>query len=360
MNVEDRKNLEIKIGFKVVKKKLAITTIPLADFKKAYYWTSSINEITKEHIELSYKPEVLKEQQAVCTEEVGETKAADLILEEESTEDIKTSPEELNAKLNEDEVQKDTEDANKQLASEEKEDQPGVSPSNDVGFKKVFKLVGFKFTVKKDKTEKAEPVQLLDVKPEVAEGSSDVVGDYKQLMTETVGEATQSEITASVDKTEEETQAEEMKGETSEKVTESPVEAESKEPEIKNNGIKSPDSPVSPSTAETASPLRKFFTQSWAGFRKRTSFRKPKEEVQSEKEKQEQEMEKEVTTEGIIVEEELEKEKLTPEKDGTEDIKGNEEEQKIEKSANERKKKVDTSASREALIFVEKVENIYR
>ncbi|KAL7987681.1 hypothetical protein Chor_006600 [Crotalus horridus] len=249
---------------------------------------------------------------------VGETKAADLILEEESTEDIKTSPEELNAKLNEDEIQKDTEDANKQLASEEKEDQPGVSPSNDVGFKKVFKLVGFKFTVKKDKTEKAEPVQLLDVKPEVAEGSSDVVGDYKQLMTETVGEATQSEISASVDKTEEETQAEEMKGETSEKVTESPVEAESKEAEIKNNGIKSPDSPVSPSTAETASPLRKFFTQSWAGFRKRTSFRKPKEEVQSEKEKQEQEMEKEVTTEGIIVEEELEKEKLTPEKDGTE------------------------------------------
>ncbi|KAK9411671.1 A-kinase anchor protein 12 [Crotalus adamanteus] len=269
-------------------------------------------------MELSQEPEVLKEQQAVYTEEVGETKAADLILEEESTEDIKTSPEELNAKLNEDEVQKDTEDANKQLASEEKEDQPGVSPSNDVGFKKVFKLVGFKFTVKKDKTEKAEPVQLLDVKPEVAEGSSDVVGDYKQLMTETVGEATQSEITASVDKTEEETQAEEMKGETSEKVTESPVEAESKEAEIKNNGIKSPDSPVSPSTAETASPLRKFFTQSWAGFRKRTSFRKPKEEVQSEKEKQEQEMEKEVTTEGIIVEEELEKEKLTPEKDGTE------------------------------------------
>ncbi|XP_015677287.2 A-kinase anchor protein 12 [Protobothrops mucrosquamatus] len=161
-------------------------------------------------------------------------------------------------KANEDEVQKDTEDANKQLASEEKEDQPGVSPSNDVGFKKVFKLVGFKFTVKKDKTEKAEPVQLLDVKPEVAEGSSDVAGDYKQLMTETVGEATQSEITASVDKTEEE--AEEMKGETSsEKVTESPVEAESKEAEIKNNGIKSPDSPVSPSTAETASTSEKVF-----------------------------------------------------------------------------------------------------
>uniref|UniRef100_A0A8C6X0E0 A kinase-anchoring proteins AKAP-5 and AKAP-12 calmodulin (CaM)-binding domain-containing protein n=1 Tax=Naja naja TaxID=35670 RepID=A0A8C6X0E0_NAJNA len=227
---------------------------------------------------------------------VGETKAANLILEEESPENIKTSPPELNDKSNEDEIQKDPEDANKQLESEEKEDQLSVSPSNDVGFKKVFKLVGFKFTVKKDKTEKVEPVQLLDVKPEVAEESSDVAEDYKQFKTETVAEATQSEITASVDKTEEETQVEEMERETSsEKVTESPVEAESKEAEIKNNGIKSPESPVSPSTAETASPLRKFFTQSWAGFRKRTSFRKSKEEVQSEKEKQEQEMEKEVT-----------------------------------------------------------------
>ncbi|XP_058025652.1 LOW QUALITY PROTEIN: A-kinase anchor protein 12 [Ahaetulla prasina] len=280
---------------------------------------SSISEITKEHVELSHEPEVLKEQQAVLTLEVGETKAANLILEEESAENIKTSSPELNDKSNEDEVQKDTEDADKQLASEEKEDQPSVSPSNDVGFKKVFKLVGFKFTVKKDKTEKIEPVQLLDVKPEVAEGSSDVAGEDKQLKTETVGEATESEITASVDKTEEETQAEEMERETSsEKVTESPVDAESKEAEIKNNGIKSLESPVSPLNNDTASPLRKFFSQSWAGFRKRTSFRKSKEEVQTEKEKQDQEMEKDVTTEVIIVEEELEREKLTPEKDETE------------------------------------------
>ncbi|XP_013921890.1 PREDICTED: A-kinase anchor protein 12 [Thamnophis sirtalis] len=279
---------------------------------------SSISEITKEHMELSHEPEVLKEQQAVLTLEVDETSAANLILEEELTENIKTSPPELNDKSNEDEVQKDTEDANKQLESEEKEDQPSVSPSNDVGFKKVFKLVGFKFTVKKDKTEKAEPVQLLDVKTEVAEGSGDVAGD-KPFKAETVGEATQNEITASVDKMVEETQAEEMERETSsEKVTETPVDPESKEAEIKNNGIKSPESPVSPLNNETASPLRKFFSQSWAGFRKRTSFRKSREEVQFEKEKQEQEMEKEVSTEIIIVEEELEKEKLTSEKHGTE------------------------------------------
>ncbi|KAG8123724.1 hypothetical protein E2320_019099 [Naja naja] len=94
-------------------------------------------------------------------------KLKNLILEQESTENIKTSPPELNYKSNEDEIQKDPEDANKQLESEEKEDQPSVSPSNDVGFKK-----------------------LLDVKPEVTEGSNDVAGDYKQFKTETAGKAT--------------------------------------------------------------------------------------------------------------------------------------------------------------------------
>ncbi|XP_070589810.1 A-kinase anchor protein 12 [Erythrolamprus reginae] len=297
---------------------------------------SSITEVTKEHVELSHEPEVLKEQQAVLTLEVGETKAANLILEEESTENIKTSPSELNDKSNEDEVQEDTEDANKQLESEEKEDEHSVSPTNDVGFKKVFKLVGFRFTVKKDKTEKAEPAQLLDVKTEVTEGSSDGDGDCKQFKTETVGEATQSETTASVEKTEEETQAEEMERETSsEKVTESPVDTESKEAEIKNNGIKSPESPVSPLNNETASPLRKFFSQSWAGFKKRTSFRKSREEMLPEREKQEQEMEKEVTTEVIIVEE-LEKEIATPQKDGT-DISCQVSDEKME-SEEERKK----------------------
>ncbi|XP_015744323.2 A-kinase anchor protein 12 isoform X1 [Python bivittatus] len=249
---------------------------------------------------------------------VGQREAANVILKEESTENMEINPPELNDKSNDDE-QKDIEDANKQLPSEEKEEQPSESPSNDVGFKKVFKLVGFKFTVKKDKTEKMEPVQLLNVKAEVTEGSYDGAGDYKEFKTETEEEATQSEILDFVEKTEEETQTEEMKEKTSEKVAESPVEAESKEAEIKTNGNKSPESPVSPLTSETASPLRKFFTQGWAGFRKRTSFRKPKEEEpQTEKEKQEQKSEKEMTIEGIVTKEELEKEKLSPEKDRTE------------------------------------------
>ncbi|XP_063164829.1 A-kinase anchor protein 12 [Candoia aspera] len=308
---------------------------------------SSINGITEEQVELSHKPEELKEQQAeVLAADVGQGEAADVILKEGSTENMETSLPELSDKSNEDDEQKDTEGADKQLPSEENEEQPGESPSNDVGFKKVFKLVGFKFTVKKDKTEKMEPVQLLNVKAEVTEGSSDGAGDCKELKTETVEEATQSEITDFVEKTEEETQTEEVKEETfSEEVTESPVEAESKEAEIKDNGNKSPESPVSPLTSETASPLRKFFTQGWAGFRKRTSFRKPKEEeLQTEKEKQEQKTEKEVTTEGIAIKEELEEEKLSPEKDRTEvSLEASDEKMESEKEKKEETKMVEVS-----------------
>ncbi|KAF7254477.1 A-kinase anchor protein 12 [Varanus komodoensis] len=217
--------------------------------------------------------------------------------------------------------QKDTQDADKHLPlSEEKTEeleQPSESPSNDVGFKKVFKLVGFKFTVRKDKTEKVEPVQLLNVKADDTEVASDGAGDYKEIKIETVEESTRSEGPHGVEKSEQETQTEQIKEGTSpEKVIESSTEAGSKETEMKSNGSKSPESPTSPLTSETASPLRKFFTHGWAGFRKKTSFRKPKEEETQaiEKEKQEKEAIKEDTT----LKEELEKEKPIPEKSKSE------------------------------------------
>ncbi|XP_004856936.1 A-kinase anchor protein 12 isoform X2 [Heterocephalus glaber] len=53
---------------------------------------------------------------------------------------------------------------------------------------------------------------------------------------------------------------------------------------------KSPESPTSPVTSETASTFKKFFTQGWAGWRKKTSFRKPKEdELEASEKKKEQE-----------------------------------------------------------------------
>ncbi|XP_032999884.1 A-kinase anchor protein 12 isoform X2 [Lacerta agilis] len=286
---------------------------------------SIINGIAEEQVELNLKPEELKKEQgeAVITD-VGQRETANVILKEEPAENMETKPPESPDKSNIDVEQKDAQDADQQLPSEEEkveeQAEPSESPSsNDVGFKKVFKFVGFKFTVRKDKTEKAEPVQLLNVKADETAVLSEGAGDCKEIRLDTVEEETQSEVPCPIEKTEQETQTEQTKEEISpEKVTEIPVEAGSKETEIKSDGSKSPESPTSPLTTETASPLRKFFTQGWAGFRKRTSFRKPKEEEQQATEREMQEQEKGVIKEEATPTEEVEKEKPIPEKERAE------------------------------------------
>ncbi|XP_040094618.1 A-kinase anchor protein 12 isoform X2 [Oryx dammah] len=177
--------------------------------------------------------------------------------------------------------------------------QPPEPQANDVGFKKVFKFVGFKFTVKKDKTEKSDSVQLLTVKKDESEGAgeSDGAGDHPEPSRET-GDATpkDSELKQSTEKPEEEPRREQSCTEISLQ-TESGQAAEEGKDEGEEKQEKEParpaDSPTSPMASETASPFRKFFTQGWAGWRKKTSFRKPREEeLEASEKKKEQEPEK--------------------------------------------------------------------
>uniref|UniRef100_A0A8C4WN82 A-kinase anchoring protein 12 n=1 Tax=Gopherus evgoodei TaxID=1825980 RepID=A0A8C4WN82_9SAUR len=226
---------------------------------------------------------------------VGQRDPANVIVKEELVENMEVMPPESTDKDGVEDGQKDVQEANEQLPSEEEKveelEQPSESQSNDVGFKKVFKFVGFKFTVKKDKTEKSEPVQLLTVKKEEAEVAANGAGDHKEVKLEVVEEATESEVTQPAEKTEEEPKNEERKDESlPEKVAESPSEEEA---EGKKEPSKSPESPTDGLVNETASPLRKFFTQGWAGFRKKTSFRKPKEDEQQTPEKEKEDVNKE-------------------------------------------------------------------
>ncbi|XP_015102441.2 A-kinase anchor protein 12 isoform X1 [Vicugna pacos] len=172
--------------------------------------------------------------------------------------------------------------------------------ANDVGFKKVFKFVGFKFTVKKDKTEKSDTVQLLTVKKDEAEGAggSDGAGDHPEPSRET-GEAStskESELKQSTEKPEGTPGSEETHTEVSPQAESGPAAEEGKdegEEKQEKEPVKSPDSPTSPVASETASPFKKFFTQGWAGWRKKTSFRKPREdELEASEKKKEQEPEK--------------------------------------------------------------------
>lgn len=176
--------------------------------------------------------------------------------------------------------------------------QPADSQANDVGFKKVFKFVGFKFTVKKDKTEKSDTVQLLTVKKDEGEGSgaADGAGDHQEPSQET-GEATakDSELKQSTEKPEETLKHEPSNTEISLQAESGQAAEEGKEDgeDKQKEPTKSPESPASPVASETASPFKKFFTQGWAGWRKKTSFRKPKEEeLEASEKKKDQEPEK--------------------------------------------------------------------
>ncbi|KAM4865881.1 A-kinase anchor protein 12 isoform 2-T2 [Thomomys bottae] len=169
------------------------------------------------------------------------------------------------------------------------------SQTNDVGFKKVFKFVGFKFTVKKDKTEKPDTVQLVTVQKEEAEGAEEShgAGDHQEASVETEGSSSkESELKQSTEKLKDPPKQEQNNTEISTRAeSDRAVEEGNKEEEKQEKEpTKSLESPTSPINNETASPLKKFFTQGWAGWRKKASFRKPKEdELEAFEKKKEQE-----------------------------------------------------------------------
>ncbi|XP_059684855.1 A-kinase anchor protein 12 isoform X2 [Gavia stellata] len=231
---------------------------------------------------------------------VGQTEHSSVTLKVD-TETMETSPSDSNTK---DGVDAEKEDAHtvKQLPSleEDAEDLDNTSEpqSYDLGFKKVFKFVGFRFTVKKEKTGKSEPVQLLTVKKEtqVPEGAD----EQKEVSSEEI--AMPEDALSAEDHTKDT-----LKNEKSEDESPKTLEA---------NEICSQSAALAP---DTASPLRKFFTQGWTGFRKKKSFRKPKEdELQSPMKEEEQEKEgATLTTETSEKEEKSEFEKQGEERNVT-------------------------------------------
>ncbi|KAJ7397181.1 A-kinase anchor protein 12 isoform X2 [Pitangus sulphuratus] len=239
-----------------------------------------------------------KEQAKPAGTNVGQTEHSNVTLKED-TEPMETNPSHSSTK---DSVGAEKEDAHsvKQLPAleEDAEDHVSEPQSYDLGFKKVFKFVGFRFTVKKEKTGKSEPVQLLTVKTETQAPEGD--DDPKGVSSE---ETAVPEDALSA----EDTTKDALKNEKTE-------DESTKIPEA--NEICSQSAAL---TADTASPLRKLFTQGWTGFRKKKSFRKPKEDEQQSPVKEE-EQEKEgttLTTETIEKEEKSEFEKQDEERNMT-------------------------------------------
>nr|XP_033792393.1 A-kinase anchor protein 12 isoform X2 [Geotrypetes seraphini] len=216
---------------------------------------------------------------------------------EESAGNMEVVPPEETDKGHVENGQKEAEETNEEMPmlEEKVEDLEETSEpqSNEVGFKKVFKFVGFKFTMKKEKTEKSEPVQLLTVKKDEVEANGTHEHEVVSDMTEEA--KLDEDMTDLSDKTDKAPQSKEsptdLLPEKTDEATNEQAEAadvaEQKEPS------KSPESPTNPIVSETSSSFKKFFTQGWAGLRKKTSFKKSKEEehqasMKNEKEEQEE------------------------------------------------------------------------
>ncbi|XP_062858457.1 A-kinase anchor protein 12b isoform X2 [Trichomycterus rosablanca] len=269
---------------------------------------------------------------------VGQTDAMPQI--EEVPEMTEVLQDEVCPKVNGE--QEENESADKTSAtSEEKVAEEKPDESNEVGFKKIFRFVGFKFTLKKDKNEKTEPVQLLTVK-EMEDG-----------VLETAAEKTKEEDVTGKDAPSDESKtdaAEAENGDTTEKAPETeapsadlpetdavaetvtdgadgheenPAQGEQPveeaitptEKEKEGEAVPQAESDTTTSAQEIQSPLKRFFTQGiFSNLRKKTSFKKSKEEEQVKEKpaeediKETEEKVEEAATDGEQVEEVVEKE----------------------------------------------------
>ena len=192
---------------------------------------------------------------------------------EEASETMDTIQDEVAPQVNGDKDEKATADANDISVVEEKAAETKSEDASEVGFKKIFRFVGFKFTLKKDKAEEKDPVALLTVKDKEEGDSKD-----KEPTKKTV-EANAEESTS---------EAKEVKGEESNaEVIVDGKEAETteraNEAAFKEDGPeKEPDAAMS--SSETAlSPFRKLFnTGLFSNLKKKTSIKKTKEEEEKE------------------------------------------------------------------------------
>ncbi|KAM6915135.1 A-kinase anchor protein 12b [Xenentodon cancila] len=209
---------------------------------------------------------------------VGQPDGVSVAQKEETPENMDTIPDEVTAQVNGEKVDKESPDANDISAVEAKETDDKSDDASEVGFKKIFTIVGLKFTLKKDKSDEGEPVKLLTVKDKEGEitesdestkdkeeATTDDNSTTEKMENEIEATAAEEEVTKDTDKAETvDTNSAAVEG-SSEAVKEEEAEKETK----------TPPAPKEPGL----SPFRKlFFIGLFSNLRKKTSVKKMKEE----------------------------------------------------------------------------------
>ncbi|XP_032398153.1 A-kinase anchor protein 12b isoform X2 [Etheostoma spectabile] len=228
---------------------------------------------------------------------------------EEASDTVDTIQGDVAPQLNGEKVEKESPDANDISAIEEKAAEEKPDDASEVGFKKIFRFVGFKFTLKKDKSEEKDPVKLLTIKDK---------GEEEEEVTRT-DEPMKEEEAATL---EEKSTAEEKEADTVESTAETEVSQDKDKAETTDDPAEVPaaeaiDEAVKDEGAEkegetTLSPFRKLFSGGlFSNLRKKASIKKTKEEEDKEAAVEKETAKTEETA--AVVEEKVEKDEVEQE-----------------------------------------------
>ncbi|XP_051954615.1 A-kinase anchor protein 12b isoform X2 [Xyrauchen texanus] len=296
---------------------------------------------------------------------------------EDNAETIEMHQEEVAPHVN-GEKGDDSANADEITTTEEKVVEEKQEEANEVGFKKIFRFVGFKFTLKKDKNEKAEPVQLLTVK-ETESGTSDAAAEENKVEPATEEVVSEVEISAETTEKEKEITSEDATDKAEEPTDQPVVNApavnekgsdEVQEKSAEETGTTSekeqePETEVpiessnSPPSQETQSPFKRFFTQGiFSNLRKKASFKKSEKSTEEDIKKAEETAEDAVeNTEEAKVDAEIGPAEAEQLKKPTETAETEADTAEINSTDTEEQKDLKVEATREAAI-VAQTENV--
>lgn len=208
---------------------------------------------------------------------VGQPDGVSVAQTEETPETADTIQAEVAPQVNGEKMEKESPDTNDISAVEEKAVEQKPDDASEVGFKKIFRFVGFKFTLKKDKSEEKDPVKLLTIKDKEGE---EVSGTDEPAKNEEEPSAAEEKSTVEEKEADVEgstTKAEVTKDETNDAPSEGPAEV------VREEGAEKEAESTPPSQETTMSTFRKLFNVGvFSNLRKKTSIKKTKEEEDKE------------------------------------------------------------------------------
>lgn len=195
---------------------------------------------------------------------------------------METIQDEVTPQVNGEKVDKESPDANDISAVEEKAAEEKPDDASEVGFKKIFRFVGFKFTLKKDKSEEKDPVKLLTVKDkeegEEGSGADEPAKEEEEEAAAVEEKSTAEEKEADTNASAAEVTADAEKAEITEATPEDAV-PEAADEAVKEEGAEKEGETTSPPQESAMSPFRKFFSGGlFSNLRKKASIKKPKED----------------------------------------------------------------------------------